>query len=213
MKSLWRRIRRFFTGDYSKPSRDYDSHGGSDDSSSTNNPEFKPKWGIIIPHTKRKPGASGYKPSGKKIQEYQYGLELVADTSFPFETRDNGGVSGAAKRLKNISQTNATIEPHKNAYNKKARGFELLVIRGDSLSGHYARMIADEFKRQFPERRMRHDNGIKWVKKGDRGYYNLVAAKKAGMEVAILGESFFIDNPDEWISPEEMAEFWKEVLV
>lgn len=208
MLRLWRKIKRFFTRDYSKPANDYQSHGESE-----NKPEFKPKWGIIIPHTKKKPGASGYSPYGQKIQEHEYGLKLAADTSFPFETRDNGGVYGSAKRLAQISQINATIEPHKNAYNKKAKGFELLVIKGDSLSGHYARMISEEFHSRFPDRRLRHDKGINWVKKGDRGYYNLVQAKKAGMEVAILGESFFIDNPNEWISPEEMAKFWNEVLV
>lgn len=211
MKWLWRKIKRFFTGDYSQPSRDYDSHGDADNSSS-HTPRFNPKWGIIIPHTEGRPGASGYKPTGRKIYEYQYGLELAIDSGFHFETRDDGGVYGAASRLAKKGIT-ATIEPHKNAFNKKARGFELLVIKGDSLSGDYARMIAEEFHRRFPDRRLRHDNGIKWLKKGDRGYNNLVQAKKAGMEVAILGESFFIDNPNEWISPETMRQFWQEVLV
>lgn len=208
MKSLWKRIKRFFGGDYSKPVQSYDSHD-----SNPNNPTFKPRWGFIIPHTNNRPGAVGYKPSGRKINEYNYGIELAVETRFKYETRDKGGVYGAAKKLKDISMVNATIEPHKNAFNGKAHGFELLVLKGDSLSGHYARMIAEEFKRNFPERRLRNDNGIKWVKKGDRGANNLIQAKKAGMEVAILSETFFLDNPDEWISTGRMAEFWEEVLV
>lgn len=206
MKKLWKWIKRFFTNDYSEPSRDYGSHGETD------KPEFKPRWGIIIPHTNKAPGASGYRPSGVKISEYKYGLEMSMGIPLPYATRDRSGVKGAAESLKSRG-CNASLEPHKNAFNKKAHGFEILVLKGDKLSAQYARLFADAFADKYPERRLRHDKGIKWISKGDRGYHNLVAAKKAGMDVALLSESFFLDNQNEWISPEEMAAFWDELLV
>jgi hypothetical protein len=39
-----------------------------------------------------------------------------------------------------------------------------------------------------------------------------VAAKRAGAQIALLSEAFFIDNPNEWIDPEEMSKFWMEHL-
>lgn len=195
-------VKRFFTRDYSGTTEVYESHG---------NPgkEFKANWGIIIPHTKSTGGAGN---DTHKMNEYYYGLKMVKTLGLPFETRDSGGVRGATKRLlsKGIK---CTLEPHKNAYNGKAFGFEILVLKGDDLSIHYAELFAQAFKARFPDRRLRHGNGLKVLNKGDRGAGNLVASKKAGAEVALLSEAFFIDNDSEWIAPEEMAQFWSEQLV
>ena len=129
----------------------------------------------------------------------------------PCENRNDGGVKGAAKRLVK-KKVNATLEPHKNAYNGKAKGFEILVLKGDSLSRHYAELFAEAFKVKFPDRVLRGYKGIKEVSGRDNGAANLRASKNAGAEVALLSESFFIDNPNEWIEPREMAHFWAENL-
>lgn len=167
------------------------------------------KWGIIIPHVKKAGGADT--PDGK-IDEYDYGLKMVDKLDMPYETRDSGGVKGAAKRLKKRGVT-ASLEPHKNAYNGKAEGFEILVLASDSLSIEFAELIAEAFAKKFPDRKIRGRGGLKKLKKGDRGAGNLIAAKKAGMKVALLSEAFFIDNPAEWIEPDVMAKFWTENLI
>lgn len=171
--------------------------------------ELKPKWGIIVPHTK---DASGAVSPTREWNEYKYGLQLAYLLSpIPHATRDNIGVYGASKLLiKN--GCNCSIEPHLNAYNGKAEGFEILVLKGDDPSIEEARRIADEFATAFPFRKLRADKGVKIVSPKERGGSNLVSAKNAGMKVALLSEAFFIDNPNEWISPQEMANFWKSVL-
>lgn len=172
-------------------------------------PEPKYAWGLIIPHTKSSGGASSKE---KKINEYEYGLKLASYLAIPRETRDEGGVSLAAKRLK-IKGCTASLEPHLNAFNQTAKGFEILVLENDSESIRVAEIMAENFKAKYPNRVLRHGNGVKKIKSGDRGYSNLVAAKKEGMKIALLGEAFFIDNVNEWIEPHEMAEFWMSQLV
>lgn len=184
------------------------SHGEDDDTPTTSK-GFVPQWGVIVPHTTKAQGAS---TPDKRMTENKYAYFMLAHTDFKYFTRDEHGVAGAARGLKRRG-VNASIEPHKNAFNGKAKGFEILVLKGDTLSEHYARMIAENFIDQFPDRKLRHDRGIKWVKRGDRGAASLIAAKANGMEVALLVETFFIDNPDEWIEPEVMAKFWTENLI
>lgn len=195
---FWRWLKRLF-----KKERVYTSHGEA-------GKDFKAKWGIIIPHTSKAPGCYS---KVKKISEYNYALKMCVHLiQFPFETRDNGGVYGAASRLKKKG-VNASLEPHKNAFNEKAKGFEILFLKGDKQSEKMAQLIAEEFKRHFPNRILRRNQGLFPVSRGDRGHRNLLAAKDAGMVVALLSESFFLDNPLEWIEPEQMAKFWEEVLV
>lgn len=187
--------------DYSKPSRDYGSHGEGED--------FKPKWGYIVPHTEK---AQGAETPDNKWSEYKHGLSVaVGNADFiPWDDRNNGGVSGAVKRLISSHDINSTWEDHRNAYRGVTAGAEILCIRGDSLSKHYAEMILDSFNSYFPNRNIR---GVKEMKKGGRGYGNLLASKKAGADVALLGELFFIDNPKDFIPPEKIATFLRKVLV
>ena len=188
-----------FKKDYSKPSRDYGSHGEGDN--------FKSKWGYIVPHVKNAQGAD---TPGKRYSEYKYGQIVAPQLSLPWDDRDNGGVSGACARLKKIRGVNSCFEDHKNAYNGIVGGAEILVISGDALSTHKAEMILDAFHADFPDRNIR---GVKKMRKGGRGYNNLLAAKKAGMDVALLGELFFIDNKNDFISTDRYAEFLKSVLI
>ena len=68
-----------FKKDYSKPSRDYGSHGEGE--------SFKPVWGFINPHTEKAPGASNPR---NKVSEYQYGVLMKKHHNFPLEFRDDG---------------------------------------------------------------------------------------------------------------------------
>ena len=186
--------------DVKKPTREYPSHGEA-------GTDFVPDFGIIIPHTLHKQGAQ----SPKGMTEYNYGLIMSEVLVLPTALRNVGGVKDATKQLLKEG-CNASLEPHKNAYNGKAHGFEILCIKGDKLSEKYARLFAEAFHDKFG-RRLRADQGVKFVSKGDRGYNNLRDAKRAGMDVALLSEAFFIDNPSEWLSPTVMGNFWKEQLV
>jgi hypothetical protein len=206
IKKLIKRLRRFFRKiedvTTKPPVNDY---GRGDD--------FNPTWGIIVPHTRKAQGARTHSSIKPPIYEYGYGIQLAIYLSdrIPHKTRDTAGVYGAAKALKNLG-CNATIEPHCNAYNGKAHGYEILVMAGDSLSKEYALNIISAYEAKYPERRKRQGDGVKEVKKGERGYYNLKNAKAAGVKVALLSELFFIDNTSDFMGPLEMSNFLKEVL-
>ena len=154
---------------------------------------FKPVWGFIAPHTLKSGGAYSKK---HKLNEYKYALKMYSFMEFllPIETRDAAGVKGAAKALKERGAT-ATIENHKNAYNTKAEGFEVLYLKGDELSKKYALMLVAEVKIAFPNLKIRHGNGLLAVKRKGRGGANLVAGKKYHA-VSLLTEFFFIDSPN-----------------
>jgi len=184
-----------FKKDYSKPSKPVESHGEGE--------PFKPVWGFINPHLKN---AGGAMHPQKKVDEYRYGVMMKNHHDYPLEFRDDGGVYGAAKRLIKHG-CNASVESHKNAYNKKVNGMEILVLKNDRLSIEYAEMFIEEFRVMFPGVPIR---GIKQKSKGDRGAKNLIDAKRAGMDIALLTEDFFIDS--HWIAPQKLAEFYKRVL-
>ena len=167
------------------------------------------KWGVIVPHTQKAPGAV---TKGGVVSEYNYAGFMAQKMKFSYFYRDGIGVLGAAKKLAQYGGCNASLEPHLNAFNNRARGFEILVMEGDRLSYDIAENIATAFKEAYPDRILRHGNGVKVVKKGDAGFYNLRDAKRGGMKVALLSEAFFIDNPDEWIDQIDMAKFWESVL-
>lgn len=166
-------------------------------------------WGYIVPHTLRKEGAflDGI------ISEYDYGLIcaniLNRNEFIDSETRDNGGVIMAASKLVKRG-CRYSIEDHKNAFNKKSRGFEVLVLKDDERSIAAAKILANVFKKHFPERKLRGVDGVKLISVEDRGGHNLESAKKAGMVVAILAEPFFIDNFDDWIPPRKLAEVYAD---
>ena len=160
------------------------------------------KWGYIVPHTLTAQGAETH----DGISEYRYGL--VARLALTFsETRNGWGVKGACKSLINQG-ANASFEDHKNAYNTKVGGAEILVLYGDSLSEAIAERILEDFCREFG----RVNRGVKKIRKGGRGYNNLKTAKKY-FNVALLGEMFFIDNTDEWIDPVVYRTWLRSALV
>lgn len=165
--------------------------------------EFKPVWGFINCHTAGKQGARAW----NMMTEYNYGYSMLQLTSQIFVTRNNDGVQGAGRVLR-FNEVNASIECHFNAFNGKAEGAMLLVMEGDKLSEKYAREIIEQFKKYFPDRKLRADNGVSIIKKADRGFNNLQTAKDCGMEIAIMSELMFGDNEADWISISKQAGFW-----
>jgi len=149
------------------------------------------KLELIIPHNFKKQGAStpeaplGYDQS---ITEYTYAQqELLFSHS--------------------MTTQECQIELHKNAFNNESRGAMILVLKGDLDSGLTAKKIVDAFCLKFHRR----NRGVKLLEEGDRGYRNLKTMKDKGAKCAMLSELFFIDNPYEWIEPQEMGKFWREV--
>lgn len=187
-----------FKRDYSKPSREYGSHGEGE--------IFIPKWGYIVPHTE---SAQGAETIDGKWSEYTHGLAVSTKLGLPWDDRNDGGVYSACKRLKALG-VNSTWEDHRNAFNRTVGGAEILCLHGDQLSIEKAEMILESFHSAFPKRNIR---GIKPIRKSGRGYNNLLASKKAGMDVALLGELFFIDNPADFIPADQIAAFLKKVLI
>jgi len=164
--------------------------------------EVSYNWGYIVPHTKATGGAVN---RAKNLSEYNYGLKVgkLNRAVIPFETRDSGGVKGAAKRLgKVIGKNFASIEAHLNSYNGKVKGAEILVMHDDDASIEAAEKLLAAFALTFPDHTIR---GVKKKRKGDRGWYNLYQAKKSGAKIRLLSEFFFIDS--EYIPEEKMAKF------
>lgn len=163
--------------------------------------------GLIVGHDQKAQGAFSF----NGLSEYHYNSKVASLTGITTTTRNNGGVTGAVKELKRLG-FNSSCEMHLNAYNGKAKGFEILVLKDDLESIRYARLVAETFKAKFPNRVMRGDNGLKIISNKERGGGNLQAAKDYGMKVAILVEPFFCDNKDDYIEPTLLAEFYKDSL-
>lgn len=163
------------------------------------------KVGFIIPHTTTAPGASSF---DGQYNENNYARIFVPTLDLPFSLRDGQGVSGAAADLRSEG-CNFSIEPHYNSYNSLVSGMELLVRYEDQESIEAAEKIIATFKAMYPDRTIR---GIKKLKKRGRGRGNLDAAARKGMKVQILSELFFGDNPKDWMSPKDQADFWRAAL-
>lgn len=166
---------------------------------------FNPRWGFIVPHTLKAPGAT----SVTGLKEYFYGEQLCDLVDLPHATRNKAGVKGAAKRLVDVYKANAIIEPHFNAFNTKVSGAEILVLKGDDLSIRYAEFALLHFEDTFPDRKIR---GIKEMSKGGRGYWNLKHSKNATKGVAMLSELFFGDNENDYMNVSTQANFWRDFL-
>lgn len=162
-------------------------------------------WGMILPHNPTAQGATSFDAT---YTEYNYALCMLAQLDIPSTVKGPDGDLTAWKGA-TYSIPNASIEPHFNAFNGGVSGYEVLILKGDKLSKYYAEMFIDFFGENFPSRRCR---GVKELTNGDRGFLNLVRAKKSGMEVALLSELFFGDNSEDWLGPNDQAKFWREAL-
>lgn len=168
----------------------------------------KKKIVLIVGHSPTDSGAIGW----NKVKEFDYNLQVAKmlnkSHGLDYVIRGKGGIAGAA--LEAIAKNpDLILEMHLNAYNGKAKGCCALVLKGDDASAAYARKFTKMFCDKF-NRVLRSDKGILWVDSSDRGGFSLSVLKPA--KAAILLESFFIDNPDEWVSVEDYYKFMVEFI-
>jgi hypothetical protein len=176
------------------------------------------KWAMVVGHSKSEIGCV-LKKKGKvvytenahsrgTIDKVHSGLMKITGESLTRAVRDGWGLEGAYSSLAQDGIT-ASIESHRNAFNTKARGYEVWILKGDTLSKQYAEELINRMSKFFPTRINR---GVKEVEAGGRGFVNLYEAKKAGMKVALLSELFFLDNESEFISEEDLAKVYIDFL-
>ena len=170
--------------------------------------KLKKKIVLIVGHSPTDSGAIGW----NKVKEFDYNLQVAKmlneSHGLDYVVRGKGGIAGAA--LEALSKNpDLILEMHLNAYNGKAKGCCALVLKGDEASAVYARKFTKMFCDRFG-RVLRSDKGVLWVDKSDRGGFSLSVLYPA--KAAILIESFFIDNPDEWVSVEDYYKFMVEFI-
>lgn len=182
----------------------------SSNSSTTSNSSKKLNKEIvlIVGHSPTDSGAIGW----NKVKEFDYNLQVAKmlnkSHGLEYVVRGKGGIAGAA--LEALSKNpDLILEMHLNAHNGKAKGCCALVLKGDEASAVYARKFTKMFCDKFG-RVLRGDKGVLWVDKSARGGFSLSVLYPA--KAAILLESFFIDNPDEWVSVEDYYKFMVEFI-
>ncbi len=171
---------------------------------------YAQKFGIVVCHDEKDQGAENKKT---KMTEYLYCMNLVQKLrdripKLYYTTRDKGGISAAYNRC-GLNDITITIEPHLNSYNSKVEGTECLIIDGDEESEKVARKYLELITLHFPSQKIR---GVKKLKRGDDGHYNLRCAKSNGVRMAILTESFFLDNDNDWKDPDKLKEVFIDLM-
>lgn len=187
---------------------------------------------IIIGHTANSQGARTY--SG--VSEYVLNTKiagLMLDYAFRYKDlecsifrRDNIGMTGVAKMtyLRYPQGVDCSIELHFNSFHRKAYGCEVLIadhINEQDFGAcyYYADVITDMLN-EHPHYgfRERHEDGVKVIKKGDRGFHNLkVMHKIAKTPIALLIEPQFLNHKTPQAKaivehPEKYAHFLAECL-
>lgn len=175
------------------------------------------KIAIIIGHGHGDPGAIG-KWTVPQIKEYEYNktvaeilLKKVKKKEIKLFYRGAAGITGVNTMVR-LWDDDLSLELHCNSFNGKAKGCEILALSNDKESIKIGQDIAADFCKRF-NRVKRDGDGVKELKKGDRGHYSLALVDDG--YPSILLEPFFIDNPDEWIPPEVYADFlveWLEII-
>lgn len=154
-----------------------------------------PRLAVVVGHTRLAPGATGVPPIAQS--EYHWNLNLAemivakcAERSVPCRVflRDGVGIEGAYAAV-NAWRPFAVVELHFNAFNRKARGCE--VLHGDRVaaSAEYARATQNALLEVLGN----PDRGLKLRRPGERGGLNVGLATCA----SILIEPFFGDQADD----------------
>lgn len=175
------------------------------------------KIAIIIGHGHGDPGAPSKWDSPIK-DEYDYN-KIVAEylkanvrsKEIKLFYRGATGLTGVNTQVR-LWDDDLSLELHCNSFNGKAHGCEILALSNDKESIKIGQDIAQDFCKRF-NRRLRDGDGVKELKKGDRGHYSLALVDDG--RPSILLEPFFIDNPNEWIEPIHYAKFlheWLEII-
>ena len=169
----------------------------------------KLKWGRVICHTSTAQGADTVRV-GELITENAYCKKMYGYMKIftPVGNRDVGGINGAYDHL-DAKGCTATIESHLNAFNSKAHGYECLILKGDKTSEIYALKWLGLMEEAFPSMTNR---GVKTLVYGKGGYKNLKRSRRNGSKVAILTESFFLDNDEDWIDPKKLAKVFDKMI-
>jgi len=163
---------------------------------------------IIIGHGYGDPGAESW---DKKRNEFEYNSivakyikENLPDKIVELFFRDKFGITGVNTRVR-VWNDDLSIELHCNsASNSNAKGCEILCLGSDKEAIKLGQHLADSFCEKF-NRVKRDTDGVKELKKGDRGHYSLTLVDDG--QPSILMEPFFINNPNEWIEPLVYAEW------
>jgi N-acetylmuramoyl-L-alanine amidase len=164
------------------------------------------KIAIIIGHGAGDSGAIGW----NNVEEFAYNsevakhlLESVHGKELKAFFRTKSGINGVGKLVSEWCP-DLSIELHLNAFNGVANGCEVLCLKGDEESAKIGRSFASSFTKIFG-RRLRQEEGIKFLVGGDRGKQCLSSIDSNIKR--ILVEPFYIDNKDEWVSLVEYASF------
>lgn len=169
------------------------------------------KIAILVGHGAGDSGAVGW----NKVEEHSYNSKVATILSSQnlgkeikvFYKSKSGGWATTYLEVAKFAP-DLSIELHLNAANGKAYGCEVLVLNGQESTAEIGRNFASSFTKKF-SRRIRGNQGIKWISSGDRGYGNLVGASVVATW-SILVEPFFIDTESEWIDVSEYAKFFAE---
>lgn len=156
------------------------------------------KIGIIVGHTKKAQGAYS-KTLGESEYVYNFGLaELIRARAeslgdqVKIEKRDDGGISGAFKRIL-AWKPDCVIELHFNAANGKATGSECLFSDNYDKAGVRELALAHLLARGMADALGIVSRGVKErTSRGERGFNNLSQSTNTA---CVLIESGFGDNP------------------
>lgn len=159
---------------------------------------FHYKFAIIVGHEAKAKGAKAVQPLGsyeydfnKEIAQIMYVFAREKSMDARIFYRDGIGVGGVGKAVERWG-ADVAIELHFNSAGVSARGTETLYDAEPKDNKEFAEIIqrwmCEVFKREGKQNR-----GIKLLKDGDRGHYNLKVVKC----VSVLVEPFFGSNKED----------------
>lgn len=163
---------------------------------------------FINGHREEYRGAKGFERfscnSTRPITEWLYANSLHPYLTTPYTIADAYNLHDIAYGIK---ANTVALEFHLNSFNSPdIEGYEVLVLEGDEKSRQQAVKFLLIMEKHFPSRRNR---GIKFLASHDRGYNNLLRLKKFYKQ-AFITEAFFLNNPDDWITRDKMADVINE---
>lgn len=185
--------------------------------------KLKKKYVVIVGHSFTDSGAIGVRRASlsndeyhftaiEKFKEFDYNLQVAKilkwELGIDYITRDNTGIVGAGLKVV-AKKPDVCIELHLNSFKEDSKGCEVLVLEDDEYSSIFGKFLAANFCKKF-SRKLRGEEGIKWIGAKDRGYTSLKVLQP--IKTAILFEPFFCSNKDEYIEIEDYTNFLIETI-
>ncbi len=159
--------------------------------------------GIIVGHNVKAQGAVNYKGETEFAFNSRVALKMkeIIDAHPNFEGKIYNRVPGAGygdeiaelARLVKKDACEISVELHFNSGPKGALGCEILAHTKNQLAIKIADAITDQLAFKFGLRQ-RDQDGVKELKKGERGAYNLTALEDVGVRAPILVEPCFANE-------------------